>query len=94
VEAYSALEALEIIERTPPDLIILDLMLPDSSGEELLETLREREETQDKPVIVVSAKDIDPSLRAYLTSHTDSVWSKAEMDRSSLLDHVEAILSE
>jgi threonine synthase len=94
VEAYSALEAMEVIERTPPDLIILDLLLPDTSGEELLETLREREETKDKPVIVVSAKDIDPSLRAYLTSHTDSVWSKAEMDRSSLLDHVEAILSE
>jgi threonine synthase len=94
VEAYSALEAMEVIERTPPDLIILDLMLPDTSGEKLLETLRKREETRDKPVIVVSAKDINPSLRAYLTSHTDSVWSKAEMDRSSLLDHVEAILSE
>jgi threonine synthase len=63
------------------------------SGEQLLERLRARGETQDVPVIVVSARDIDPALRAQLTLQADSVWSKAVLDRSSLLAHVETILS-
>lgn len=94
LEAYSGKEALEIIERTPPDLILLDLMLPDTSGEQLLKTLEEQEETEDIPVIIVSAKDLSPSLRNRLAANTDSVWSKAELDRSSLLAHVETLLSE
>ena len=94
LEAYSGEEALEIVERTPPDLILLDLTLPDVSGEQLLEMLRERDETRDTPVIIVSAQDMTPSLRARLAAHTDSVWSKADLDRSSLLAHVETVLSE
>ncbi len=94
VEAYAGEEALEIIDRSPPDLIILDLTLPDVGGEQLLETLRERSETRNIPVIIVSAKDMTPSLRARLAAHTDSVWSKADLDRSSLLAHVETVLSE
>lgn len=94
IEAHSATEALAAMEQVTPDLIILDLILPDINGEQLLEMLRERAETRDVPVIIVSAKDISPSLRAQLAAQADSVWSKAMLDRSSLLAHVETILPE
>jgi threonine synthase len=94
VEAHSATEALHAVETITPDLIILDLILPDITGEQLLEMLRERTETRNVPVVVVSAKDIKPSLRAQLASRVDSMWSKAVLDRSSLLAHVETILPE
>jgi len=94
VEAHSGAEALRSVEESAPDLIILDLILPDINGEQLLALLRERPGTRDVPVIVVSAKDIDPPLRAKLAAQTDSVWSKAVLDRSSLLAHVETILPE
>ncbi len=92
-EAHSAAEALAAIDRAVPDLIILDLILPDVTGEQLLQMLRQREETRTVPVIVVSAKDIDPPLHAQLASQTVSVWSKSTMDRSSLLAHVETLLA-
>ena len=57
--AYSGTEALLALERARPDLILLDLMLPGLSGEELLPRLR------GIPVIVVSAK-ADPEHRADL----------------------------
>ena len=57
--AYSGTEALLALERVRPDLILLDLMLPGLSGEELLPRLR------GIPVIVVSAK-ADPEHRADL----------------------------
>ena len=50
VRAYSGTEALLLLEREQPDLVLLDLMLPGLSGEELLGRLRTL------PVIVVSAK--------------------------------------
>ena len=48
--AYSGTEALLYLSRSRPDLILLDLMLPGLSGEELLPLI------EDIPVIVVSAK--------------------------------------
>jgi CheY-like chemotaxis protein len=85
---------LNAVEEQSPDLIVLDLILPDINGEELLGMLRQRKRTQDVPVVVVSAKDISPRLRAQLAAQVDSVWSKAVLDRSSLLAHVETILPE
>jgi CheY-like chemotaxis protein len=94
VEAHSAAEAMEAIQQAVPDLILLDLKLPDVSGEELLQKLRARDETRDVPVVVVSAKDIDATSRTQLVTHADSVWSKGMLDRSSLLAHIETILAE
>jgi CheY-like chemotaxis protein len=94
VEAHSGAQALAAIDETVPDLVILDLMLPDITGEQLLKTLREQERTQGVPVIIVSAKDLDPATRAQLTALADSVWSKTTFDRSNLLAHVETLLTE
>jgi threonine synthase len=94
IEAHSGAEALLAVKEAKPDLIILDLILPDISGEQLLHVLRDREETQSVPVIIVSAKDIDPTLRAQLGAQADSIWTKGTLDRSSLLAHVETILPE
>lgn len=51
VRAYSGSEALLLLERTRPDLILLDLMLPGASGEEVLERAKDI-----CPVIILSAK--------------------------------------
>jgi threonine synthase len=92
-EAHSGAEALQAIENALPDLIILDLMLPDIAGENLLETLRDMPHTHDIPVVILSAKDIVPASRAKLAAWVDSLWEKGALDRSSFLAHVEAILA-
>jgi DNA-binding response OmpR family regulator len=50
IKAYSGTEALMILSQTKPDLVLLDLMLPGLTGEELLPKIK------DIPVIIVSAK--------------------------------------
>lgn len=94
VETYSAQHALASIQDKIPDLIILDLLLPDTKGEALLHRLRTQSETRNIPVIVVSAKMLDTTLRAQLTAEADSIWEKGVMDRSSLLAHIETMLTE
>lgn len=92
IEAHSGQAALDALAQFTPELIVLDLTLPDIPGEELLDTLRSTEKTRTVPVIVVTAQDIEPALRARLSAHADSIWLKGAMDRSSLLAHVEMIL--
>lgn len=49
-------DALKAIESDLPDLIVLDLMLPEMSGIDILRILRERQETARTPVVIVTAK--------------------------------------
>lgn len=56
VQAFSGTEAMLLLERQEPDLILLDLMLPGMSGEELLMHIRE-EKRLSTPVLVLSAKN-------------------------------------
>lgn len=94
IEAHSAEEGLHIAQTSPPDLILLDLVLPDTSGEELLKKLRSESITANIPVVILSGKDLEPNARAQLNLHADSVWAKGNLDRNSLLSHIETILTE
>lgn len=68
LRAYSGTEALLLLERNKPHLILLDLMLPGLNGEEILPKIKEI------PVIVVSAKvDIDSKVKLLLEGATDYV---------------------
>lgn len=59
--AHSGREALEAVEREHPDLLVLDVYLPDMSGLEVLHELRHRHAPVDA-IVVTAAKDVD-SLR-------------------------------
>jgi DNA-binding response OmpR family regulator len=66
--AYSGTEAVLVLSKTKPDLILLDLMLPGLSGEEVLPKIK------DIPVIVVSAKvDVDNKVDLLLGGAADYV---------------------
>ena len=54
-------EALDAFRSSRPDLVLLDLQLPDMSGEQVLAALRASAATRDIPVIVITA-DIDPAV--------------------------------
>ena len=56
IEAKNAQEAQVIVTDTPPDLVLLDWMMPDVSGIELLRRWRKNEETANLPVIMLTAK--------------------------------------
>lgn len=54
--ASSGSEALERLRRSPPDLLVLDLMLPDLSGEDICRWVRANERLSDLPIIMLTAK--------------------------------------
>ena len=83
--AYSGTEALLLLERERPEIILLDLMLPGLSGEELLPKIREI------PVIVVSAKvGIDDKVNMLLGGAADYLTKPFEL--KELLARIEVQL--
>lgn len=55
-EAEDGVECLEVARRLPPDLIVLDMMMPRLNGLEVLEKLRQDEKLADTPVVVLTAQ--------------------------------------
>jgi two-component system CitB family response regulator len=64
--AHSGHEALDVVERLEPDLLVLDVYLPDMSGLEVLQELRHRRREVDA-IVVTAAKDVD-SLRTAMAA--------------------------
>jgi DNA-binding response OmpR family regulator len=62
LKMYSSTPAIPMIARERPDVIILDIMLPDISGLEVLRFMRREPELVDIPVIVVSAKSMPSDI--------------------------------
>ncbi|MCH5196188.1 MAG: response regulator transcription factor [Oscillospiraceae bacterium] len=79
--AFSGTEALDVLSRERPDLILLDLMLPSLSGEELLPMIK------DIPVIVVSAK-IDVANKVELLLGGASDYITKPFDTRELLARI------
>lgn len=72
LRAYSGTEALYLLTQNRPDLILLDLMLPGLSGEEVM--LKLKPALQNIPVIVVSAKvDIEDKVNLLLNGASDFI---------------------
>lgn len=75
IQAFSGSEARLFLEKEIPDLILLDLMLPGISGEELLQNIRKQKESQ-VPVLILSAKNALKDKVALLKSGADDYITK------------------
>lgn len=91
-EANNGRAGLELIQKERPDLVVLDLMMPEMDGFAVLDALRANKETQDIPVIVVTAKELSGEERARLSGQIESLLQKGSfMDNELLSDVVKAL---
>lgn len=89
--AYGGRELLSILERRKPYLVILDIMLPDMDGLEILSRLREPQGVSPIPVILLTAKtQYEDILRGYRIG-ADYYITKP-FTRAQLLDGVNTLL--
>jgi CheY-like chemotaxis protein len=80
LRAYGGREGIEIALRELPDLIVLDLMMPDVNGFDVVAALREDPCTARIPVLVVTAKPITADDRDKLNDCVSTIMEKAEFD--------------
>jgi CheY-like chemotaxis protein len=91
-EAEHGREAMDGVAREPPDLILLDLMMPKLDGFEVVEELQKHEDWRHIPVVVVTAKELSPSERERLNGYVEGVFQKGSYSREHLLESVGRLL--
>jgi len=88
IEESSGREGLKAIYKYHPDLIILDLMLPDVDGFSILDTLQKDTNLNEIPVIVFSAKELTGAEESSIQKQIRSLMQKSSVDRKQFLDMV------
>jgi two-component system, OmpR family, response regulator VicR len=85
-------EGLEIIRKTHPDLVLLDLMMPEMDGWEVYQQMKADETTRNIPVIVVTAKaqSIDKVLGLHIAKVDDYIAKP--FSPQELLTSVDSVL--
>ncbi|MBN1964415.1 MAG: response regulator [Anaerolineae bacterium] len=85
-------QAIERLQSGSAALVLLDLMMPEVSGFDVLHFIREQSDQPDLPVIVVSAKDLTPQEQAFLHSRLAELIRKQGLRPQELRARVRAVL--
>jgi DNA-binding response OmpR family regulator len=89
-EATNGRVGLEHVAASPPDLVLLDLLMPELDGFGFVERLRAEPTWRTIPVLVVTAKDLTPAERLKLNGRVEQVLQKGAYSRDELLAQVRA----
>jgi signal transduction histidine kinase/DNA-binding LacI/PurR family transcriptional regulator/DNA-binding response OmpR family regulator len=92
LRARNGREALEVIREERPDLVLLDLMMPELDGFGVLEAMREEETSRNTPVIVLTGQMLTEEDMARLNRGVASVLAKGLFRVEEILEHVTAAL--
>ena len=91
IPACDGPEALDIIAKEPPDLILLDVMMPKMSGFEVCRRIKNDPKTCDIPVIMVTALNEFGDIERAIDSGTDDFLSKP-VNKLELLTRIKTML--
>lgn len=88
IEAENGRIGLEMVLASPPQLILLDLMMPEMDGFEFVHELQKNKECSSIPIVVVTAKDITTDDRLRLNGYVEKILQKGAYSRNELLTEV------
>ncbi len=91
IPAYDGPEALDIVKKQKPDLILLDIMMPKMSGFEVCRKIKSDPNTTDIPIIMVTALSEFGDIERSIGSGTDDFISKP-VNKLELLTRVKTML--
>jgi CheY-like chemotaxis protein len=93
IEAENGHVALQHMAESQPELILLDLMMPEMDGFAFLEALRHQDAWRSIPVVVVTAKDLTPEDRRRLNGYVERILQKGAYSREELLREIHHLVA-
>ena len=91
--AHNGREGLDAVERNKPTLILLDIMMPEMNGLEVLDHLKSNEKTKDIPVIVLTNLAGEHDAEEVLAKGAVKYIIKSEHNPKEIVDLVKGILA-
>jgi CheY-like chemotaxis protein len=93
VEAENGRVALDHVLKSQPELILLDLMMPEMDGFEFITELRKTPEWRSIPVVVITAMDLTQEDRSRLNGYVTQILQKGSYGRDELLQEVRDLVA-
>jgi CheY-like chemotaxis protein len=90
--AYDGDQAVASVKRSRPDLIILDLMMPNVNGFEVIEYLKGGEETRQIPIIVLTGRELTRKQTHDLNGKVEKIMKKGMLGMEEILETVNRTL--
>jgi threonine synthase len=91
-EASNGTEAIELAQTEQPDLMILDLMMPEVDGFAVLDALKAKEATASISVVVVTAKELTRDEEERLQGRINTLMQKGEFLNDELSDEIRSLV--
>jgi adenylate cyclase len=91
-EAENGRIALDRLAESPPDVILLDLMMPEMDGFELVAAIQQHPQWRRIPVMVITARDLSAEDRARLNSGIETVLTKESFSPADLIERVRQVV--
>lgn len=91
VKSHDGKEGLVMAMKEHPDLIILDIIMPDVSGFNVAYQLKQYPETQNIPVMILTSMDVDEETREQMQGFITTIMSKSRFTKQDLLREISSI---
>ncbi|HYL07340.1 MAG TPA: response regulator [Candidatus Udaeobacter sp.] len=85
VAASGGREAIEMARLSPPDLVVLDLMMPEVTGFDVVEALRSDVSTRETPIMVLTAANLTEADKRLLNGRVSQVLSRGSLGSSDIV---------
>ncbi len=92
--AANGLKAIECIKAEQPLLILLDLMMPEMDGFEVIKTVRHNPDWYNIPIIVVTAMDLTTVEHSLLAEQVTNIFQKGKYNKQQLITEVQALVEQ
>ncbi len=92
--AYNGWQAVECVAETIPDLIILDILMPQMDGFQVIQALKATPHTRHIPVIILTAKDLSEREQKSLQLGTTKYLTKTLFSKKRLLEEVRDVIAQ
>jgi threonine synthase len=86
--AENGKDGLDTARKSRPELVILDLMMPQTDGYQVIDALRQAPETSNVPIIVYTARPVTRAVEERLAGKVQAILKKGDFNKERFLDLV------
>jgi signal transduction histidine kinase/CheY-like chemotaxis protein len=94
IQAAGGREAIVLAKSRRPSLVLLDLMMPDVNGFEVVKALRADPVTEQTPIMILTARHLTPADKRDLNGHVSTILGRGSNSAADLLDHLRRLTGE